>query len=135
MDAFACEFCRHIFTLDDPTQSICFEDHAQQLKWQWNGSRWRSQRPIPTDWLLIVWGAGVIFVALPTLVVWLSYHTFPPLPSQGGLVFPLVWTGLTFAAHLGIVGWLVLEHYQFPLYITLKLYWGRFWHQFSDLQT
>lgn len=133
VDAFACNFCRHIFTVDDAQQCLCLEDHAQAMKWHWSGDRWLFLRyPISPDWLLWVWSLGVAFIATPTGLVWLSYHTFPPLPNQQGAMFPALWTGLTFLAHFTIVAWLCLEHFQWPLYVAMRLYSRRFLDQVFD---
>jgi hypothetical protein len=102
VDAFACTFCRHIFTVDDVQQCLCLEDRAQA------------------------------FIATPTGLVWLGYHTFPPLPNQQGAMFPVLWTGLTFLAHFTIVAWLCLEHFQWPLYVAIRLYSRRFLDQVFD---
>jgi hypothetical protein len=62
----------------------------------------------------------------------LAQHTFPPLPGQSGAGFPAIWTGLVFLSHSIVVGWLCVEHFQFPLYVTAKLYWQRFVAQMLD---
>ncbi|MGB8697993.1 MAG: hypothetical protein WCD18_01130 [Thermosynechococcaceae cyanobacterium] len=129
MEAFACSFCRHIFTTDLAQQCIRLEDNVQPLQWRWRRDRWVALREISTDWLLVIWAVGVAFVSIPTALVWLVYHTFPPLPGQNGAMFPLVWTGLVFVAHFAIVGWLWVEHFQYPLYVTAKLYCQRFFAQ------
>lgn len=125
VDAFSCRFCRHIFTIDG--LHLRLEDNMQPFRWRWNGDRWMSLRKeIPPDWLLLIWALGVGFVAVPTGLIWLAYHTFPPLPSQNSAGFPVLWTGLVFLSHFIIVGWLCVEHFQFPLYVTARLYWQRF---------
>jgi hypothetical protein len=126
VDAFSCGFCRHIFTVDMPQQYLRLEDTAQPLQWRWTGDRWVSARSVVTaDSLLLLWGFGLAFVLVPTALVWLANHTFPPLPSldgDGGTSFGLLWTGLTFLCHGSIVAWFCLEYYQIPLYLMLKLY-------------
>jgi hypothetical protein len=132
VDAFSCGFCRHIFTIDG--LHLRLEDNTQPFRWRWNGNRWMSLRKeIPSDWLFISWALGVLFVSVPTALVWLAYHTFPPLPGQSGAEFPAIWTGLVFLFHFMIVGWLCVEHFQFPLYVTAKLYWQRFVTQLLDV--
>jgi hypothetical protein len=131
VDAFSCEFCHHIFTVDG--LHLRLEDNMQPFRWRWNGDRWMSLRKeISPDWLLIIWALGFLFVSLPTALVWLAYHTFPPLPGQSGAGFPAVWTGLVFLSHFIIVAWLYVEHFQFPAYVTAKLYWQRFVAQLLD---
>ncbi|MCG9891380.1 MAG: hypothetical protein MH252_09915 [Thermosynechococcaceae cyanobacterium MS004] len=124
VDAFSCGFCRHIFTVDG--LHLRLEDNTQPFRWRWTGDRWKSaQQPISPDWLLILWALGIAFVSVPTALVWLAYHTFPPLPGQSGAEFPVLWTGLVFLSHLVIVSWLWVEQVQLPLYVTAKLYWQR----------
>jgi hypothetical protein len=123
VDAFSCGFCRHIFTVDSLRQSLCLEDTAQPLKWRWTGDRWISARSgVAQDSLLLLWSLSVAFVILPPVLVWLTNYIFPPLSSQEGTSFPLLWTGLTFLSHGSIVAWFCLEYYQIPLYLILKLY-------------
>lgn len=125
VDAFSCGFCRHIFTINMPHQYLRLEDTAQPLQWRWTGDRWVSARSVVTDEsLLLLWGFSLAFVLVPTALVWLANHTFPPLPNPdgGGTSFPLLWTGLTFLSHSSIVAWFSLEYYQIPLYLMLKLY-------------
>jgi hypothetical protein len=123
VDAFSCGFCRHVFTVDSTHQQLCLEDTAQLLQWRWTGDRWVSSRSVVTeDSRLLLWGLSLALVMLPTALVWLANYIFPPLPSQGGTSFPLLWTGLTFLSHASIVGWFCLEYYQIPLYLILKLY-------------
>lgn len=124
MEAFSCGFCRHIFTVEG--LHLKLEDTAAPYRWRWDGDRWRSLRKeLSPDWLLITWGIGILFVSVPTGLVWLAQHTFPPLPGQTGAEFPVLWTGLVFSSHAIIVGWLWVEHFQFPVYVTAKLYWRR----------
>jgi hypothetical protein len=131
VDAFSCGFCRHIFTIDG--RYLRLEDNIQSFRWRWNGDRWMSLRQeLSPDWFLLIWTLAVGFVSIPTALVWLAYHTFPPLPGQSGAGFPALWTGLVFLSHFIIVGWLCAEHFQFPLYVTAKLYWQRFVDQLLD---
>jgi hypothetical protein len=126
VEAFTCTFCRHIFTVDASQQYLHLEDNAQPLKWRRQADQWVSARTkLSPDWMLMAWSLGIVFVSVPTTLVGLAYHTFPPLPGQSGSVFPLVWIGLTFLSHGLIVGWLCLEHYQFPLYMVARLYLRR----------
>jgi hypothetical protein len=125
VDAFSCGFCRHIFTVDS-LQTLCLEDTAQPLKWQWTGDRWLSARSVLSeDSLVLLWGLSLSFVLLPPTLVWFANYTFPPLPSQDGLSFSMLWTGLAFVSHASIVAWFCLEYYQIPVYLILKLYFQR----------
>lgn len=126
VDAFSCTFCRHIFTIDATHQLLRLEDHAQPLRWRWQGGRWTFERSVGSESLRLLVVLGAVFVLTPTLLVWLAYHTFPPLPSQRGAFIPPLWTGLVFMSHSAILGWLCLEHYQFPFYVTARLYLRRF---------
>jgi hypothetical protein len=133
VDAFSCGFCRHVFTLDSTHQHLCLEDTAQLLQWRWTGDRWVSSRSVLTeDSRLLLWGLSIALVLLPTAMIWLFNYILPPLPSQDGTSFPLLWTGLTlfpslwtgltFLSHASIVGLFCLEYYQIPVYLILKLY-------------
>jgi hypothetical protein len=129
VEAFSCGFCRHIFTLEG-TQTLRLEDNTQPLKWHWRDNRWTVLRSdLSMDSMVLIWGFGIAFVFVPTALVWLTYQVFPPLPGQHGAMFTGVWIGLVFLSHFAIVGWLTLEQFQFPLYVTAKLYWQRLWTQ------
>jgi hypothetical protein len=131
VEALTCTFCRHIFTIDVTQYYLRLEDNAQRLQWQRLGGRWLSARTrLSSDWMLVVWSLALTFVLLPTFLVGLVYHTFPPLPGQSSSLFPLIWVGLTFLAHGVIAGWLLFEHYQFPLYIAVRFY---MWRLFNPL--
>lgn len=119
MDAFACNFCRHILSVNFATQTIRLEDSSQGFRWQWVGQGWRSlhQRPIELTYTIVV--LAILFVLMPPALVWLGYHTFPPLPDAPGQWFPLAWVGLTFLAHLALVLRLCLDLYQ-PMFIRLR---------------
>jgi hypothetical protein len=121
MDAFACNFCRHIFTADLPSQSLRVEDSSQIFSWRWLGDRWLPVRPNTTSLGWAVWLGVLLLTTLPPGLIWLSYHTFPPLPDSAWYWFPLVWAGIAFCAHAGFVLWLVAEHYQWSFYVALKV--------------
>ncbi len=121
MDAFACNFCRHIFTANLTTQSIQVVDSSQPMAWRWNGWRWQSVYQQDRNLTLVLGVVGVVLLVLPSGLIWLSAHTFPPLPGSKGAWFPAVWLGCTFFAHLLIVSWLAVEYYQLPLYVTAKI--------------
>lgn len=121
MDAFSCNFCRHIFTADLPNQSVRVEDSSQPMSWRWNGHSWQTLYQLDVDLTAVVWLVGLVLVLLPPTLIWLSSHTFPPLHGSAWYWFPSVWIGLTFVLHLGFVSWLLAEHYQFPLYVACKV--------------
>jgi hypothetical protein len=123
MDAFACNFCRHIFTANLREQTIRLEDSAQVFQWRWwRGRTWKpARRQQDFDLTLIVWLTSMALATLPPALIWLPYHTFPPLPDSRWYWFPALWTVLTFLVHLALVLWLLVEHYQFPAYIALRI--------------
>lgn len=122
MDAFACSFCRHIFTVDLHDQTIRVEDSSQPMSWRWNGKTWQTVRSIiDLDLTLIVWAIGVLLIIVPSGLIWLSGYMFPPLPGSSWYWFPSVWLSLTFASHFLLVSWLLVEHYQLPLYVSWKI--------------
>ena len=121
MDAFACNFCRHIFTADLNHQSIRVEDSSQPLTWRWNGRTWQTLYQVDADLTAVIWFVGAALVILPPTLVWLSSHTFPPAPGSLWYWFPTVWVSLAFLSHLFFVSWLLAEHYQFAPYISSKV--------------
>ncbi len=125
MEAFACNFCRHIFTANLREQSIRLEDSTQLFQWRWTGRDWKPMRQQDFDLTLVVWLTGLALVTLPPALIWLSYHTFPPLPDSSWQWFPLLWTTLAFVIHFLLVLWLLAEHYQFPPYVLLRIQWRR----------
>ena len=125
-DAFSCTFCRHIFTADLKAQCIRVEDIPQPLSWRWLGRDWVLARPSQVEMTLSVWLAAIAVVILPPSIIWLSAHTLLPL-SDRGTGFSSFWASLTFLLHLGMVGWVIAEHYQLPLYLSAKLNLQRLW--------
>jgi hypothetical protein len=129
VDAFACNFCRHIFTANLKEQSLRLEDSNQPFRWRWTGSNWQplrwsaSDRSSSTDQevTLAVWLIAIALLILPPSLIWLSYHTFPPLPDSPWDWFPLVWTIASLLIHFLLVLWLLVEHYQLPAYVSLRL--------------
>ena len=121
MDAFACDFCRHIFTADLQQRSVRVEDSSQPMSWRWNGLTWQPLYRVDGDLSLMVWLTGMVLVLVPPALIGLSIYTFPPLPGDRGAWFPLAWLAATVALHLVMVVWLLLEYYQVPLYVTGKV--------------
>jgi hypothetical protein len=121
MEAFACDFCRHIFTANLKDQTVQVVDSSQPMSWRWNGRTWRVSYHDDFNLTFVIWAVGVALVALPPGLVWLSSHTFPPLDGSQWSWLPAVWVGLTFLAHFLLVLWLITEHYQFPLYVSAKV--------------
>jgi len=48
---------------------------------------------------------------------------FPPLPGARSVGFSQGWLISAAIGHFILAAWLLLEHYQLPLYVSLKLRW------------
>ncbi|GAC1457195.1 MAG: hypothetical protein NVS2B14_01550 [Chamaesiphon sp.] len=117
----ACNFCRHIFTANLDLQQLKMADSHPSLTWRWNGRTWVEAH---LEGVELGWGYcffAVILVALPTTLSGLAAYTFPPVPESLLSWLPYAWTGLVFLSHLAIVVWLVVEFYQFPIWIYLRV--------------
>ena len=121
MDAFACNFCRHIFTADLRDQSVRVEDSSQPMTWRWNGVTWQALHQVDIDLSIVIWLVGGVLVLLPPTLIWISTHTFPPIEGSAWYWFPTIWVGLAFLLHLTLVTWLLVEHYQVPFYVACKV--------------
>jgi hypothetical protein len=121
MDAFACDFCRHIFTANLAEQTIRVEDSAQPMAWRWHKRRWQSVNQGNVDLTVTVWLLSVILAFLPPVLVWLPSYVFPAAVDSQGNWVPTLWLGLTGSVHLLLALWLLMEHYQVPGYVMLKL--------------
>ncbi len=122
MDAFTCNFCRHIFTPNLQNQTLQLADSDRPLTWYWTGKHWQrvgTDQDNPSTGLLIVFSGAIAI--LPGSLIGLAYYIFPPDPHSIGATFPLYWTGLTFLGHLILVAWLWIEYTQWPLYQALKI--------------
>ncbi|AXY68629.1 hypothetical protein D3A95_12915 [Thermosynechococcus sichuanensis E542] len=101
MDTYACNFCRHILSLDVVHQTARLEDSAMTFRWQWTGTNWRSLSTPPVSLTYTAIMLAILLVTLPPALIWLGYRIFPPLSSDPRAHwFPLFWVGLTFFAHL-----------------------------------
>lgn len=121
MDAFACNFCRHIFTADLRDQSVRVEDSSQPMTWRWNGLTWQALHQVDVDLAIVIWLVGAVLVLLPPTLIWISSHTFPPIEGSGWYWFPTLWVTLAFLLHLLLVSWLLVEHYQVSFYVACKV--------------
>lgn len=121
MDAFACNFCRHIFTANLQNQSVQVVDSSHPMTWRWNGRGWKAAYHDDPNLTMVVWVVGAVLVFLPAAIVWLISYIFPPLSGSSWDWFPRVWLGFTFGVHLLMVTWLLAEHYQLPLYIASRI--------------
>ena len=124
MDAYSCHFCRHIFTANLIDQTVRVEDSSQPATWRWVGTKWQSTNRADVDLTIVVWLVGAVISILPPTLIWLSSHTFPPMEGSNGYWFPTVWIGLSFFIHFSMVAWLLVEHYQLPAYVALKVRLG-----------
>lgn len=121
MDAMACDFCSHIFTANLEKQQLKMPSRQPPLLWRWNGRNWTGAHLEGVELGWGYWLAAVAVVVFPTTLVGLTTYTFPPTPGTPFSWLPYVWTGLAFLSHLGIIGWLVVEFYQFPVGAYLRV--------------
>ena len=121
MDAFACNFCSHIFTANLEEQQLKMPSRQPALIWRWNGKNWTGAHLEDVELGWGYWLAAAALVFIPTTVVGLSVYTFPPTPNTPLSWLPSVWMWLTFLSHLGIIGWLAIEFYQFPVGAYLRV--------------
>lgn len=120
MDAFACDLCNHIFEANLERQQISMVSRQPALIWRWNGSQWVEAQ---LEGMELSWGytlAAIALVAIPTALMGLAIYAFPPTPGTPLFWIPYVWAGLVFLSHLGIIVWLVIEFYQFPVGVYLR---------------
>jgi hypothetical protein len=120
MDAFACNFCRHIFTVNLEQQILKIEGSQMPILWYWNGQNWRRLADKEREIGWGYWVAAIAFVSFPTILVGISAYLFPPLEDSTLSWFPLFWTILAFISHLVCLIWLILEYYQFPFGLYLR---------------
>ncbi|NER80441.1 MAG: hypothetical protein F6K42_12865 [Leptolyngbya sp. SIO1D8] len=121
-DAFSCDFCRHILSVDLKRQQVQVVDGPQAISWVWDGQRWRlanGTRDQDVNGLVII--AALFLIVFPASLVWLAGFIFPPLTPSSKIAFSTIWALLTFLAHLGLVLWLVGEYYQIPFYVATKV--------------
>lgn len=120
-EAFACSFCRHIFSANLDSQLLQMVDSVQPMVWFWTGERWRQSGRPDGHITAVVWSFALAIACLPALLIMLSNYMFPPIDSNGLTQFSVIWTVATLLAHAGIVLWLIAEHYQWPWYVTTKI--------------
>ncbi|WP_199306738.1 hypothetical protein [Pseudanabaena sp. FACHB-2040] len=121
MDAFACNFCRHIFEVNLEQQTVQVVDSSQPMSWRWIGHRWQSIYQGKWDMTLMLWIVVVALVLVPAGLVATSAYVFPPLEGSPGEHLPLYWAAGTLLIHLLMVLWLLGEYYQAPLYVAAKI--------------
>lgn len=126
MEAMGCNFCRHIFTANEAQQTLSMADSQLSLTWYWTGQAWKGVPREGTEGKLVYGIAATIFVFLPTLIVSLAAYFFPPIPDSPLSWLPMVWSIITFFAHLACIIWLVIEYYQFPVAMYFRAIFRRF---------
>jgi hypothetical protein len=126
MDAYACNFCRHILEANLDQQTVHIVDGAQPMGWRWLGGRWQPIYQSSSDLTLTLWVVGLALMLFPSGIVALGAYLFPPLEPADGIQWSLVWAVATLVAHTLMVGWLIAEHYQFPPYVLAKIRLQRF---------
>ncbi|MEO0538727.1 MAG: hypothetical protein AAF215_33320 [Cyanobacteria bacterium P01_A01_bin.123] len=132
MDAFACNFCRHMLSANLAKQSVQVIDSTQPMTWYWLGRHWRSAVQPDFSLSFMVWLVAVALVVFPAGLVWLSAQIFPPLVDSPGQSLPQIWAGLTLVLHGSMVAWLLAEHYQLSLWVAAKVYFRRYWQSRSS---
>jgi rubredoxin len=121
MDAFSCDFCRHIFSVNLEQQILRVEDRVPKTGWRWQNDRWTTLKPLDVDLSILVWITSIFLVTIPSGMIGLSAYVFPPI---GGLMwnsFSIVWAEITFSVHFLIATWLLVEHYQLPSYVAARI--------------
>ncbi|OKH35240.1 hypothetical protein NIES2119_20935 [[Phormidium ambiguum] IAM M-71] len=120
-EAFACDFCRHIFTANLEEQVLIMADSTPPMAWRWNGKNWKIAHQKDLELSFVVWLLGIALVVFPTLIVGVSSYIFPPEEGSYQSSFPIFWLFLTFFSHLTLVIWLLAESFQLPFYTYLKV--------------
>jgi len=121
MDAMACDFCNHIFTANLEKQQLQMPSRQPPLTWRWNGRNWTGAQLENMELSWVYWLAAAALVLLPTALIGLTVYAFPPTPGTPLSWLPRVWVWLAFLSHLTIIGWLVIEFYQFPVGVYLRV--------------
>ena len=121
MEAMACDFCRHIFTAHPERQQLKMVARQPPLIWRWSGKNWTAAHLEGVELGWGYWIAAAALVLFPPSLVGLTIYAFPPTPGTPLSWLPYFWTGLTLFAHLGIIGWLLVEFYQFPIGVYLRV--------------
>jgi hypothetical protein len=132
METFACSFCRQILEANLDQQTVHLVAGTQPMGWRWLGQRWQPLHQGRADITLALWLMGGLLMVLPAGMVALGAYMFPPLDATTGLNWTLVWALGTFLTHSTIVGWLVAEYYQFPVYVMAKIRWQRWQERLSS---
>ncbi len=123
MDAFACGFCRHIFSANLEEQVLNLADGQVPRRWYRRNDQWIATERRS----LLAYGLfGVALIILPTAIVSLGAYCFPPLPNSPLSWLPQVWIGLTLLSHASFLAWLTVAYFQFPIGSYMRLLRERF---------
>lgn len=120
METFACGFCQHIFTTNFDRQLLKMADSQLPLTWYWSGKTWKGiqREGVEIGWIYLLFAA--VFVCVPTGIIAFGMYLFPTEPNSFLAWLPMAWTILTFCAHLLCVIWLIIEYYQFPIFLYFR---------------
>lgn len=121
MEALACNFCRHIFSVNLPSQTVQVVDSSQPMSWRWNGRKWLAAYQEDQHLAILVWILCLGLVILPSAIVGIAAYIFPPLPDSPWARFSSVWALTTLILHGVMVAWVLAEYYQLPLYVSSKI--------------
>ena len=127
MESLACNFCNHIFTLENQLDSqagsdrkiLKMADTISTLRWIWTGKRWENANAVQvytSCWLSIL---GILLVLLPTAIASISAYIFQPEPDVPLAWFPKFWAIATFCGHLFVLLSITRDYTQFPI----QAYW------------
>ena len=119
-ETFACNFCRHIFVANLEKQLLKMADSQLPLTWCWDGHSWKGVYREGLEPAWVYWLAGAAFVIFPPTLVGVAGYLFPPIPESPLAWLPAFWTGLTLSLHLAFILWLVVQYYQFPVFLYLR---------------
>ncbi len=123
MDAFSCDVCRHIFTLHPERQLLKMVDREPPITWRWKGHNWKGEHIGNLELSWIYGLAALAIIIFPPTLIGLSAFLFPPISGGFWSLFPIIWTIVAFLSHLLLVLWLIVEAYQFPVFLYLRNRW------------
>ncbi|MCM1981267.1 hypothetical protein [Lyngbya confervoides] len=130
METVSCSFCHHIFSLEVPPPpvqrpTLSIEDFPQSLRWQWTGDNWRSLPQVEMPLTLWLWAVALAIMILPPTLLGLAMAIVPVAAYSRGAWIPPFWMVATLIGHGWIGLWLLAEHYQWPWYTRLQIFWQR----------
>jgi hypothetical protein len=126
MEAMTCNACQHIFTINLKRKRLLMVDRVPPLIWHWNGKTWTGA---PVEGIRLGWGYWLSALALtlfPPALIGFSAYFLLPTSSASPPWFAIGWTGLTFLAHIALIGRSVIGFYRFPVEIYLSVVLKRF---------